>query len=99
MSLSSNEKESYIKINLLATSIENRGKYKTYEHITGNLIAVACKIALKYYGENACVTLEPKSVLKQHYIDKYGMFEVAYKIFLEDIALIRLVNKYDYENE
>jgi hypothetical protein len=99
MSLLYNNDEKWVKINLISTSIENRGRNKKYERIIGNLLAYACTISVGYYGDDACVTLDPKTRIKQHYINKYGMFEVAYKIFLQDLSLTTLVNKYYYEIE
>src|SRR6218665_2170019 len=66
-----------IQINLLAVSKENRGKQKIYVGITGNLIAWACREAVKRFGENACVSLVPKTKLIEHYKRQYGMMEAG----------------------
>lgn len=58
------QEEERIEIVLLAVSRENRGRDKKYERIAGNLIAFACKEAMKYHGINGCVSLVPKTSLK-----------------------------------
>ena len=82
------------EIKLLAVSRENVGSKKIYEGIAGCLIAHVCKECLIENGELACVSLVPKTRLKQHYIDKYGMEDTGWQIFLADIALLKLMNNY-----
>lgn len=50
-----------MEIYLLAVSKESRGKNKRYEGIVGNLIAFACREAIRLYGEIACVSLISKT--------------------------------------
>ncbi len=97
MSLVDIKKESRIEIRLLAVSAENRGTGKTYEHIIGDLIAFACKYALRLYGELACVSLIPKTEIVQHYINKYGMYEAGVSLCLDGIELINLIKTYDHD--
>jgi hypothetical protein len=93
MSLIGHE-DSRIQINLLAVSKENRGKGKVYEGISGNLIAWACREAVKRFGENACVSLIPKTRLKNHYKKQYGMQEAGISLFLSDEALLQILKKF-----
>jgi hypothetical protein len=83
-----------IEIKLLASSVKNRGKGKTYEGIAGSLIAFTCREALVKYGDLACVSLLPKTELKQHYMKKYGMLDAGRQIYLEGTELMDLIRKY-----
>lgn len=93
MSLERFDSDYRIQINLLAVSKENRGKLKKYDGIAENLIAYACREAIKLYAENACVSLIPKTELKQHYIKKYAMLNAGRQVFLEGVALFKLLEK------
>lgn len=83
-----------IQINLLAVSKENRGKKKIYDGIAGNLIAWACREAVKQFGEDACVSLIPKTKLAKHYMKEYGMMEAGESLFLSDEPLLIILEKY-----
>lgn len=83
-----------IEINLLACSKENVGKERIYEGIAGHLIAYACRQAIKKYGNNACVSLVPKTRLKSHYIQKYGMLDGGWQLFLDGKRLNNIILKY-----
>ncbi|MBA0882407.1 N-acetyltransferase [Flavobacterium undicola] len=87
------EQEERCEIKLLSVSKENRGQNKKYKDIAENLIAFACREAVKNYAENACVSLFPKTELKSHYIEKYGMLDAGKQVFLEGISLFRLLKK------
>lgn len=88
-------KETRIEIKLLAVSIENRGKGKQYDRIAGTLIAYVCREAIKQYGIMGCVSLVPKTELKQYYITQYGMENAGYQIFLTGTPLLKMVNNYE----
>jgi hypothetical protein len=83
-----------VQINLLAVSKENRGKGKVYEGISGNLIAWACREAVKRFGGDACVSLVPKTRLKNHYKKQYGMLEAGISLFLSDEALLQILKRF-----
>jgi hypothetical protein len=83
-----------IHINLLAVSKENRGKEKIYEGIAGNLIAWACREAVKRSGEEACVSLVPKTNLIKHYKTEYGMLQGGKSLFLSDDALLVILDRF-----
>lgn len=86
--------EKRIEIVLLATSVKNTGKRKEYDGIAGNLIAFACRESVKLFDEYACVSLYPKTELKDYYIKNYGFENAGRQIFLEHRALFELLNKY-----
>jgi hypothetical protein len=84
-----------IHIRLLTVSKENKGNDKKYDHIAGNLIAHVAKIAIREFGELACVSLRPKSRIAQHYIDKYNMNVTGITLSIEVPEIIDLINFYD----
>jgi len=94
MSLIHYEEEKRFAINLLAVSKENRGKQKAYENIAGNLIAYACRESVRLYALEGCVSLVPKTELRQHYIKRYGMLDAGWQLFLEGRSLLNLLNTY-----
>lgn len=86
-----------IHIRLLTVSSENKGANKEYENITGNLITHVSKIAVREYGELACVSLKPKEAIAQHYIDKYGMNITGLTLSVEIQEIMELINFYDHD--
>jgi len=87
--------EKRIEISLLASSVDNTGKNKIYEGIAGALIAHACREAIKLFAIDACVSLTPKTKLKKHYIEKYGMKDAGKQVYLDLDCIINFVNKYE----
>ena len=93
--------EGRIEIKLLAASRENvilekekRKKEKEYENIAANLIAYACRLAVAKYGAQACVSLVPKTELKEHYMKQYGMMDAGLHVFLELKPLQEMISKF-----
>lgn len=86
--------EKRLEIKLLASSLENVGQNKVYENIAGCLIGFACREAVKRYADEACVSLVPKTVLKNHYKEKYKMLEAGPQLFVEGEALVSLIYKF-----
>jgi hypothetical protein len=84
-----------IHIRLLTVSKENKGNEKKYDKIAGNLIAYVAKIAIREFGELACVSLRPKSLIARHYIDKYNMNITGMTLSIEVPEIIDLINFYD----
>jgi hypothetical protein len=84
-----------IEIKLLAVSKENMGSGKQYEGIAGCLIAYTAREALKKYGGLAAVSLKPKTEIRQHYINKYGMKPAGQQVYLDGQALFDLINIYE----
>lgn len=82
------------EIKLLACSRENFGKDKIYDGIAGCLIGFACKEAVKKFGNKACVSLLPKTVLREHYKAKYGFLDGGHHLFVEGTSLLHLLNEY-----
>ena len=83
-----------IEIKLLACSREDFGKDKMHERITGCLIGFACREAVKKHADKACVSLLPKTVLREHYKAKYGFLDGGPHLFVEGTSLLHLLNEY-----
>jgi hypothetical protein len=86
-----------IHIRLLTVSVENKGKEKQFDKITGNLMAYVAKIALLDFGQMACVSLRPKSSIAKHYMKKYNMNMTGMTLSLEVPEIVNLINKYDHD--
>lgn len=83
-----------IEIKLLASSVENKGRNKKYERIAGCMIAFVCDLSAKKYLTDACVSLVPKTALRNHYKQKYYMVWNGKQLYLEGILLDKLVIEY-----
>ena len=83
-----------IEIKLLSVSKENKGRERQHEGIAGCLIAYAAKNAATKYGTLACVSLKPKTELRQHYMNKFGMKPGGEQVYLDDQELVDLINIY-----
>jgi hypothetical protein len=86
-----------IHIRLLTVSAENKGREKVYERVAGNLITYVSTIALREYGELACVSLKPKDAIRHHYIEKYGMQRTGITLSVDITGIIELIDNYGYE--
>lgn len=86
-----------IHIRLLTVSRENKGRNMIFENIAGNLITFVSKIAVREYGELACVSLKPKDAISRHYMDKYGMNRTGLTLSVEISEILDLINTYDHE--
>ncbi len=82
-----------IHINLLESSIKNRGKNKQVENIAHCLIAFACKqsFALGYDG---FVSLYPKTELIKYYIEEYNFEQLGRHLAIYGAASFNLINEY-----
>lgn len=87
-------REFRMQIHLLCVSRENQGKNKKYEGIAGCLIAFAGRKAISKYFDQACISLLPKTELRPHYKNKYGMLDGGPQLFLEGVSLQTIVKKY-----
>lgn len=86
--------EERIEMKLVEVSKQNMGRNGLHEGIAGCLIAFAGRTALAKYGRYACISLVPKTNLRNHYIQKYGMIDGGWQLYLELDALNRIVAKY-----
>jgi len=86
-----------IHIRLLSVSKENMGRAKKYDKIVGNLLTHVAKIAVEEFGELACISLRPKTSIRQHYIKKYNMNQTGTVLSLEVPEILNLINQYDHD--
>ena len=49
------------------------------------------------YGIFAAVSLVPKTLLRQYYMDKYGFEQAGVSLYMEGRQLIKLLKEYDYD--
>jgi hypothetical protein len=82
------------QIHLICASDENVGKNKRFKGIVGCLIGFVGQLALKKYGGLACISLLPKTELRDYYKKQYGMMDGGPQLFLDGIRLQAIVNKY-----
>jgi hypothetical protein len=94
IALTEHPDEERTEIKLLTVSVENIGKEKQYDRIAGCLIAFAAKEALKKYKDFPCVSLIPKTEIRQHYIYKYQMTDTGWQLYLEGILLMNMIKEY-----
>jgi len=90
--------EMRIHVRLLTASVENLGEAKIYDRIIGNLLAYVAKLAVRDFGEWACISLRPKTQIAQHYIDKYKMNITGVTLSLEVPEIFELIELYDHDN-
>lgn len=87
-------KEYRVEVELIASSKENTGRNKVYDRIPGCLLAFACYACYRLHGDEAMVSLLPKTALRGHYVKKYGMKAKGFRLALEEGDLIEMINQY-----
>jgi len=93
MSVSDIKDEMRIHINLIELSEENVGKDKEYDRIAGCLLAFACRLSLSR-GYDGFVSLVPKSLLIEHYCQKYGFRQFGRQLGILSESASRLITEY-----
>jgi hypothetical protein len=83
-----------LQIHLICASRGNIGKGKQYGAIVGCLMAFVGQLALKRYSGMACISLLPKTKLRRHYKNEYGMEDGGLQLYLDGARLQAIVNKY-----
>jgi len=93
MAISSPE-DPRIQIDLIESSVGNIGKNKEYEGICGCLLAYACRESFRL-GYDGYISLIPKTVLKNHYIDLYGFEDTGMlTVFSDSENSLKLIQKF-----
>ncbi len=95
VSLNEIDIESRVEIRLLGASKENTGIQKKFDRVAGNLIGFAARVAIKKYGHMACISLIPKTELRNHYRDSYYFKEAGISMFVQGIDLLKLGKEYE----
>ena len=98
ISISEVPEEFRIHINLIESSIENKGKEKKFDKIPGCLIGFVCRMSF-LKGYEGFVSLIPKTVLIDHYHSKYGFVQIGNQmaVYLETSQAI--IDKYLNDEE
>lgn len=86
-------REYRLHINLIESSVENRGKNKLIGRISGCLIAYAARLAFDK-GYAGFVSLTPKTELIDHYIATYGFRPQGMGLVIDQTASQALILKY-----
>jgi hypothetical protein len=97
MSVEYFDTEERLEIRLLEVSKENVGAGKSLGRIAGILIAFAARLAVKKYGSLAAISLVPKTVLSQYYIEMYHFEPAGKSLFMEGQTLWNILNEYHYD--
>lgn len=82
-----------IHINLLESSISNRGKGKKIENIAYSLIAFACKQSFSL-GYDGFVSLYPKTELIEYYMKEYNFEQFGKYLAIYGSASYNLIKEY-----
>jgi len=93
MSLSDIRTELRVQINLIESSIPNRGKNKKVKNIPHCLISYAAKLSFAL-GYDGFVSLYPKSELIQYYISEYGFERIGNQLAIYGQSSFQLIRKY-----
>lgn len=87
------QEELRIEINTLELSKNNVGQNKTYDRIAGILISYVCKISFQY-GFFGFVSLVPKTLLIDHYKQKYGFEQYGRQLAIDFDRSEYLIEEY-----
>ena len=93
MSIIDISEEYRIHINLLESSIQNRGKGKEIKNIAHSLIAFACKQSFSL-GYDGFVSLYPKTELIEYYMKEYGFEQFGKYLAIYGSASYNLIKEY-----
>ena len=93
MSLQDIRDELRIHINLIEISKNNIGKNKQYDRIAGCLLAHAVRLSFSR-SYDGFISLLPKTVLIDHYCEKYGFEQFGRQLGLGYAASLNLIKTY-----
>lgn len=93
MAISNIQEEYRIHINLIESSITNRGKNKRTKNIPQCLISYACKLAFGF-GYDGFVSLYPKTSLIEYYVNEYGFQQFGRHLSIYGDNSFKLIKQY-----
>jgi len=93
MSLVDRPEDFAIEIRLIAVSKDNKGKERRYDRIAGSMIAFACKESFAA-GYNGFICLKPKTLIKDHYKEKYNLQSTKLFLVSEGTNSLDLIKAY-----
>ncbi len=92
--LSIEDKQDHIFMHLLESSKFNKGKYKIYLGVPGNLVAFACKISVDK-GYQGFLAFDAKTALIKHYQETlHAAHFRGLRMFIDTNAALRLISQY-----
>ena len=84
----------HVYMHLVENAPFNKGKFKMYVGVAGNLVAFACKVSFQR-GYEGNVSFLPKSQLVEHYEKTLGAFHLGGRVMIiETIPALKLIGKY-----
>jgi hypothetical protein len=87
-------KTDHVYIHLLESAPFNKGKFKMYAGVSGNLVAFACKLSFQR-GHEGNISFLSKTQLINQYIKELGAIHIGKRIMIIDTtAALKLINKY-----
>jgi len=92
--LSLEDKKDHIFMHLIESAKFNKGKYKVYFGVPGNLVAFACKVSLDK-GYDGFLAFDAKTALIKHYQETLDAKHFRGKrMYIETTAALKLISKY-----
>lgn len=81
-------------MHLIESAKFNKGKYKLYAGVPGNLVAFACKYSFSK-GYDGYLAFDAKTILIKHYQETlFATHFKGTKMMIESKGAIRLINQY-----
>lgn len=92
--LSLEDKQDHMFMHLIESSKFNKGKYKIYLGVPGNLVAFACKVSVDK-GYQGFLAFDAKTALIKHYQETLQATHFrGLRMFIETNAALRLISQY-----
>ena len=92
--LSIEDKQDHMFMHLIESSKFNKGKYKIYLGVAGNLVAFACKVSVDK-GYQGFLAFDAKTALIKHYQETLQATHFrGLRMFIETNAALRLISQY-----
>jgi hypothetical protein len=87
-------KSDHVYMHLVESAPFNKGKYKMYSGVPGNLVAFACKLSFQR-GHEGNIAFQSKTQLVSHYEKSLGAIHVGGRVMIIDThAALKLIRKY-----
>ena len=84
----------HVYMHLVESAPFNKGKFKIYAGVPGNLVAFACRLSFQR-GFEGNVSFISKTELVEHYIKTLGAFHFGGRVMISDEnAALKLINRY-----
>lgn len=88
------DKQDHMFMHLIESAKFNKGKFKAYLGVPGNLVAYACKVSVEK-GYQGFLAFDVKSELIQHYQESLNATHFrGLRMFIDTNAALRLISKY-----